>query len=451
MTSTIFQLLDRFDDILWGYICFPIIVAIGIYFSYHSKLIQVRKFPVILKTFFGFIGRKRSACDMDQGVHPLKASFACIGASVGIGNIVSIITAVEIGGPGALFWVWITAIVGSLVKYAEVCLGMQFRVPEGGNSKGGFSGGPMYYLERAFSSWAVKVFCLLMCLYGAEILQFNVVVASISENFEISKWWVAIALVGLVLIAEVGGVDRVGTICAAIIPAFIAMYLCMGLYVLAMNLPALPGVLFDIVRCAFTPAAAIGGFAGSTLMTTISQGIRRSCYSSDIGVGYASIIHSESREKNPAKQASLTIFEVFLDIFVICTMSVLIVLTTGVWCEGGGSANHVQRALSQYFPYMHIFMPFFLFLLGYSTIITYFCAGMKTACFLFPRYGRFFYCSFGALAFLFFTFQELTQATTVMSLVLACLLLLNLTAIWRLRKYVRYNIDAVEAPAIQNT
>ena len=444
--DTLFHYLDHIDDFVWSYICFPLIVLVGLYFSFASNWMQVKEFPRIVRSFFSYLTQKSSTeSASSQGVHPLKASFACIGASVGIGNVVSITTAIEIGGPGALFWIWMTAIVGSLVKYAEVCLGMRFRIHT--NNEGGttFQGGPMYYLRQAFSSaWgslAVKLFCVLMVFYGVEILQFHVVAVSVSNNLDVPRLFVALALLMLILFSESGGIARIGAICSTIIPSFIVIYLIMGLYVLAMNVQNIPQVFSDIFQYAFTPAAAIGGFAGSSVMTAISQGIRRSCYSSDIGVGYASIIHSASRETDPAKQASLTIVEVFIDIFVMCSMSVAIVMATGVWKGGFGSVMLVQTALSQYFPYMHFFMPFFLFLLGYTTIITYYFAGMKTAQFLFPRTGKILYYAYSSCVFLYFTFQDLTKATTAMSLVLAGLLLLNMVAIWRLRKLVCFTTD----------
>jgi AGCS family alanine or glycine:cation symporter len=195
----------------------------------------------------------------------------------------------------------------------------------------------------------------------------------------------------------------------------------------------------EIFTSAFTPQAAVGSFVGSTLMITMSQGIRRGCYSSDIGVGYASIIHSATRVKNPAKQGALVIFEVFLDTFMICTMSVLLVLITGTWKENIQPMCLVQESLGKYFPYMELFMPFFLFLLGYTTIITYFCAGVKTAQFIAPKKGRAFYYLYAIVILFTFSYVETTQALILMSIVQVSLLALNVAGIVRLRKEISYD------------
>jgi AGCS family alanine or glycine:cation symporter len=442
----IFEYLDIFENFAWSYVGFPAIMAMGVYLGYISGLVQIRKIGVIFRHFLSIF---RSDGGGGRGGPPIKTFFACIAGSVGIGNIVGITTAVQVGGPGALFWIWCVAIIGSVIKYAEVYLGMKTRIVVDGT----YRGGPMYIFKKAFSgskvfsgSWISKLFCVLMCLYGVEIYQFSVMTSSISHNFELSKPLVAAVLLGLVIFAELGGVKRIGTICSATIPVFIVIYLSMGLYVLISCIDVLPSVFVDVFRYACTPCAAVGGFAGSSIILAISSGMKRACYSSDIGVGYASIIHSESSVKNPVKQASLTIMEVFLDIFVICTMSIVLVLATGTWSMPGiDSLYLVQTSLSMYFPYMHYFMPFFLFLLGYNTIMTYFCAGMKAVEHLFPKRGRMLYYIYSATALLTFSFVDTSQAITVMSIVLVLLLILNLSAIWRLRKELSFDIASIEA------
>lgn len=445
MWHQFFDILESVENLLWVYCAFPAIIMLGLYLTFKSRGVQIAKFSHVVKTFLTLLTKKDTDSNA-PGIPPLKAFFACVGGCVGIGNIVGVTTAVQLGGPGALFWVWITAIIGSLIKYAEVYLGMRFRVP---SEKGqGYRGGPMYFLAKAFTqSWVLKLFCVLLCLYGVEIYQFSVMTSSISENFGFSKPYVALTLLALVLIAEAGGVRRIGAISSVVIPAFIVVYLGMGCYVLCASVSQIPAVITEIFSSAFTPHAAVGAFAGGSLMLTISQGIRRSCYSSDIGVGYASIIHSESSTQDPARQASLAIFEVFLDIFVICTMSIVLVLVTGSWTQDIDSMYLVQTALSNFFPYMNLFIPFLLFLLGYSTVNTYFCAGMKTAVFLSPRFGRPLYYLYAVGSLLLFSFVDTAQANTVMMCVLALLLGINLAAIWRLRAEIRFDFAPKEEPA----
>jgi AGCS family alanine or glycine:cation symporter len=219
--------------------------------------------------------------------------------------------------------------------------------------------------------------------------------------------------------------------------------------VLFANFSVLPDVFMDIFTSAFTARAAEGGFIGSTMMLAMSHGVRRGCYSTDIGVGYASIIHSSSSSNTPERQASLLIFEVFMDTFFVCSMSVLLVLTTGTWKESLDSILLVQEALGKYFPYMNIFMPFFLSLLGYSTIITYFTAGMHTVRFMLPTWGRRLYYSYAVVAFLTFSFVENRQAISVMSFVGFLLLVLNASAIWKLRREISFDLGQ-KSPVLES-
>lgn len=434
----IFSLLSIAEDQLWGWIGFPLIMFLGGYFSFKTGFIQIRKFWVSLSVFTHLLHPDKSK----TGVHPLKAFFASVGGCIGIGNIVAICSAVQIGGPGALFWVWITAIVGMTIKYSEIYLGLLTRVK---NREGSYDGGPMYYLKAAFkkSPWIANLVSLLLCLYGIEIYQFNIVATSISSNFSLNQYVVAALLLGLVIYAVNGGVRRVGAISSAIIPIFIALFMGMGFWIILKNISLFPQILGEIVLSAFTGHAAVGGFVGSSLLMTISQGIRRGCYSSDVGVGYASVIHSESSTLVPQRQAVLAFFEIFIDTFVICTMSIFLILTTGVWKEPIHESKLVQEALSHYFPYMNYFMPFFLLLLGYSTIIAYFVVGVKCANFLAPKKGKYIFFCLAALLFLTFSVRDTHHAMTVMAITQFFLVFFNLIGFFKLRDKISFDLSPI--------
>jgi AGCS family alanine or glycine:cation symporter len=304
----------------------------------------------------------------------------------------------------------------------------------------------MYFLPKAFHfKWIATVVSLLLCVYGVEIYQFRVLTESISTNWHVDKLTVAAILLVMIIAAGAGGVKTVGKICGAIMPTFLVLYIVMSLWVILQNASAIPGVIGTIFSSAFTGHAAIGGFVGSTTIMAIAQGVRIGCYSGDIGIGYASVIQSESSTPYPEKQAGLTIFGIFLDTFVICTLSVLLVLVTGAWSEPIDSTLLVQSALSKEFhftvfgtPALSLFMPFFLFLLGYSTIIAYFCVGLKCARFLSPKYGQPIYYVYAMFAFIFFSFFDLTQAYAIMTLAGGLLLILNLTGAYLLRKQIQF-------------
>jgi AGCS family alanine or glycine:cation symporter len=225
----------------------------------------------------------------------------------------------------------------------------------------------------------------------------------------------------------------------------------MGLWVMAQNVHLFPDMIATVLSSAFTGHAAMGAFVGSTIMLTISQGIKRGCYASDVGIGYASVIHSESNAHIPEKQASLTIIEIFIDAFMVCTTSVFIILVTGVWKEPLHESMLVQQALSQYFPYMHYFMPLFLFLLGYSTINAFFLVGLRCAEYISAKSGKKIYYVYAVPTLFAFSFLDTTKAMVIMSLTQAALLIINLYGIFRLRKSISFdcNWDEAEKPAIE--
>lgn len=431
----IFQTLELINEFIWGYVAFLLILGLGLYFSISSRLFQVRKFPAILGSFFSFFKAKQEG----SGVHPLKIFFAAIGGCMGIGNIVGIVTAIQIGGPGALLWTWIGGLSGMLIQYAEAYLGMKHRVE---NNQGSYDGGPMYFLPRAFSvRWVAPLVCILLCIYGVEIFMFNVMTDSISINWHFSEYWTVAFLMIAILVVASGGINRVGEVCSALIPLFIITYIIMALWVIFQHTADLPAIFSAIFKGAFTPQAAFGGFAGSTVMTTISMGLSRGAYSGDIGVGYTSVIYAESGTTKLEKQASMTIIGIFLDTFVVCTLSIFVVLATGTWHSGIDVTLMVQEGLGRYFPYMHLFMPIFLFLLGFTTILAYFVVGAKCAKFISKKWGPTLYYLYASIALPLFAFVDAQEAFVIMSLSGAFLLILNLTGIFLLRREVRFGLD----------
>jgi AGCS family alanine or glycine:cation symporter len=411
-----------------------IILALGIYFSFRFRFPQLLGFTQIVKSFFKLATQKEDKKNI--GVSPLKAFFSSIGGCIGIGNIVAVCTAVQIGGPGAVFWMWVAAFLGALLKYAEVYLGIKFRVK---NEKGGYDGGPMFFLQHVVKSkWLPLLVAFLLCIYGTEVYIFNTIVETIAFNWSIKPLFLIPTLLVLIFYAGSGGVERVGKICSIIIPIFIVIFSIMGSYVLLLNYKLIIPTLSSIITSAFSGHAAIGAFTGSTIQLAITQGIARGCYTGDLGVGFASVLHAETSLQSPEKQASLSIFGIFLDTFVICTCSTLLVLVTGIWQENLPAAILVQTALSKYFSMMHLFMPFFIFLVGYSTMISFFCVGLKSAHFIHRKYGPYFYYLFSAVTFIACSFIESKYALTLMSLSGVSLLLVNSIGIFLLRKEIKF-------------
>ncbi len=435
MNLDLFTTVSFIEEFIWAFLGFPIILGLGILLSFQSRFVQIRKFCHIFKTFWGYLRVK----DVEEGaVHPLKAFFAVVGGCIGIGNLVAICTAIQIGGPGALFWIWVTATFGVMLKYCEVYLGIRHRVSDG---NGGYKGGPMYFIPHAIKGrWAPLLVSFFLCIYGVEIYQFSVITTSVSTNFNLNLYFVIFALLSLVLYACSGGIKRVGTISSTVVPIFVVLFVGMGGYVMALNWQMIPSIFYNVFVHAFSGHAALGGFIGSTMILTISQGMRRGSYTGDIGIGYASVIYSETSDHNFARQASLVVIGVFLDTFVICTISILLILLTGVWSEPMDASLLVQTALAQYFPGMHYFMPFFLFLLGYSTINAYFVVGLKCADFISPRWGRIVFYLYAVTALALFALVDSTLAQSVMMVFAGFLVMINGYAIFKLRHQVSFDV-----------
>lgn len=431
------EVLDLLELNLWK-LGFLFIIFFGFYLTILSGFFQLRKFPAILRLFYSYFHKSD---DSKRGIHPLKAFFASIGGAIGIGNVVAVCTAVQIAGPGAVFWIWVAGFLGMMIKYSEIYLALIHRVE---NSDGSYDGGPMYFLKKAYSgSFFSVLVCLLLCVYGTEIFMFSVMTHSLSVNWGLNHLFVMFTLLFLILLACRGGLERVGSLCSAIVPVFVGLFSLMSLYLIFQNLSELPSVVMSIFQGAFQGHAPIGLFAGSTSFQCMAQGIARGCYSGDVGVGYASIIHSESKLKEPVKQSSLAIFGIFLDTFIVCSFSLLLVLITGVWKDGVSPDMMVQLALSKSFPHMQYFMPFFLFLLGYSTMISFFAVGLKCAQYLSPRFGKSIYYVYAVSALICFSYVEQSLALTVMSICGVLLLLINLTAIFILRKELSFKLDSM--------
>lgn len=426
----LFSLLAKLDTFFWAYIAFILIMSLGGYFSYKKRFFQLRALFGIMKDFLGLFLKKSQG---EKGVHPLKAFFASTGGMIGVGNVVGVVTAIQMGGPGALFWVWMAGCIGSIIKYSEIFLGMKYRVE---NGHGGYDGGPMYFLKAAFNNRFLPVIvAVLLCVYGVEIYQFSVITESLNHNFGVNRYLIIIALVTLVLYASVGGVKRIGSISGILLPIFLFVYLFFALFIIVNEWHLVPSVLLTVIKSAFTGHAAIGGFAGSSAIYAIQYGLARAAYSADIGIGYDSIIQSESNVKKPEEQARFAILGVFID-NMICTASILVVLLSGVWTFSPmiPGSELVQTALSQYFPYMDVFMPLFLTVLGFTTITAFFCVGIKCARYLFPKKGTKFYVLYGTCAFILFAFIDQSKALVIMSISGSMLLIINLLAMYRLRK-----------------
>lgn len=435
MIEQFFRVLEVVDEFYWSYIGFVLIVSAGAYFTIKSKFFQFKTIFRLKRTI-----RELQECadKKGQGTHPIKLYFASVGGMIGLGNMVGVITALNIGGPGALLWLWVASFSGMLIKYSEIYLGLKFRQP---NQQGGFDGGPMYYLKKAFKNPAFSILAaFLLCIYGVEVNQFLIITDTLTSTFSLNRWLVIGFLLIATLYTGLGGVNRLATVCTWLMPGFMIAYVVLCLWIIGHHVHELGDVFKTIIKSAFQGHAALGGFAGSTFILAAQHGISRAVYSGDIGVGYDSIIQSESMTTHPERQARLAIYALLTD-SVVCTMSMLVVLVTGVWCQAGSyqPSQFVCMALQLHIPYTEYFMAIFFFLAGFTTIIAFFTVGLKCARFLSGRYGQYLYVLYAIFAFIFFSFFDQTKVYLIMSLSGGFLVLLNLSGILRLRHHIKFN------------
>lgn len=436
MLSYIFSILDIVDSFFWIYGGVPTLMMVGIYFTFISKGFQLIKFPAVLTNFYHTI---HDTSPDKRGVRPLYVFFASIGGCIGIGNVVGVCTAVQIGGPGAVFWMWVAGFFGMLVKYAEIYLGMIYRISD---KKEGYIGGPIIYLQQLQGGkWLANIVAFLLCIYGLEIYIFRTITHSIIIGWDVYPSIVIFGLIGLVILVGEGGINLVGKVSSIILPFFLTAFIGMSLFIFIVNIHLFPAMLQLIFTSAFNPHALVGAFTGCSVMMAMSHGVRRACYTGDLGVGYASIIHSQTSETDPSREALMGIMAIFLDTFVICTISLFLILLTDTWHSGVHETLMVATALGKYFPFIHIFWPFFIFLLGYTSLTSFYAVGKNAANFLFGTTGGQAYPFIAAMLFLAFPYiGDMTQAMTFMSITGALLLMFNLYGIIRLSDKIKFTL-----------
>lgn len=439
MFESFFNFVGILENIYWSYVGFSIVMLFGIYFTFKSNVMQIK---VLFNPAQTMRELHTSSKGQKEGVHPFKLFFASVGGMIGLGNMVAVVTALLIGGPGALFWMWIAVFLGMIIKYAEIYLGVSHRVK---NASGGYDGGPMYYLKDAFSKSILGkilpiLVCIFLCIYGVEIFQFVVLVDTLESVLPLDRLSIVLILLVATLYTGFGGVNRLSNVCSILMPLFMVIYVSMCTWVILNHVHELPSILRLVLVSAFTGKASLGGIAGGTLLLAAQQGFSRAVYSGDIGVGYDSIIQSETRSFCPERQARLAIFGVFGDA-LFSTFTMLTVMVTGVLWSGEGlkASEYIGTALTVTFPHIKFFMAFFFFLAGWTTIIGYVVVGTKCAKFLFPKHGRVGYLFFAMALFFIFSYADQTKVYTCMSLCQGVLVLINLSGLVKLRHQIRFN------------
>lgn len=340
------------NGIVWGWPMLILILGVGFFMSIGLKLMPILKLGTGFKLLAS--GTKPEEGDEKEGeVPPYQALMTAMAATVGTGNIAGVATAVFLGGPGALFWMWMTALVGMATKYAEAVLAVKYReVDEEGNHVGG----PMYYIKNGMGknwAWLGTTFAIFGAIAGFGIgngVQSNSIAQVIETNFSVPPLMTGLIIMVLVGAVLMGGIKRIGSVAGALVPFMAVAYIIAGLIVLSINADQVGPAMSLILESAFTGHAAEGGFAGAAVWAAIRFGVARGVFSNEAGLGSAPIAHAAAQTKDPVRQGLVAMLGTFLDTILICTITGLVIVSSGLWTSGTSGAALTSAAFAQALP-----------------------------------------------------------------------------------------------------
>lgn len=385
------------NDWLYQWWLMPLVLlAVGAWLTVRSGFVQFVRFPLAVRRALGGVFSRRIT--EDGTITPFQALSTALAATVGNGNIGGVATAILLGGPGAIFWMWICATAGMATKYAEAVLGVHFRVKR---ETGEFASGPMYYIQEGvpYKKFG-KVLAILFAIFGTatalfgtgNMMQSNTIARTAVEavrstvGLEIHQAipgaFITIA-VGLVLL---GGIKRIAKTAEALVPTMIVVYLVASVGYLLWNIADVPGVFATIVQHAFTPHAAVGGFVGASFRAALANGISRGILSNEAGLGSAPIAHGIADVKHPCQQGTVGVFEVFVDTILVCSLTAFVIISSGLWTHGiyqDASGDLTAAAMSTTIPFASIIVALASLLFGFSTLIAWCYYGEKCIEFVF--------------------------------------------------------------------
>jgi alanine or glycine:cation symporter, AGCS family len=391
--------LERINDFLHTYVAgVPLIVLImftGFYLSWRSDFLQVKRFGYIFNHTLGRVfqrpepDKKRSQGD----ITPFQALTTALAATIGTGNIAGVATAITLGGPGAIFWMWVSAFVGMLTKYSEVVLAVHYREEGPG---GVVTGGPMYFLRNGLRS---PLLAALFAVFGftaafgiGNLVQANSVADAVSTTFGLPPLYTGVILAFLVGTVIIGGIKRIGSFTEKLVPVMAVFYVAGALLIIFSRIGQVPTAFLAIFQGAFSGTAAAGGFAGAAVTSAVRFGIARGIFTNEAGLGSASIAHASARTKHPAQQGMWGVMEVFIDTHVVCTITALTILITGVWQSGLEGAAMTTEAFNVGLPGPGgLIVAIGLIFFAFTTLITWSFYGEKCFEYLFGPKSVLFY------------------------------------------------------------
>ncbi len=396
MLATIESINNVVNNFIWGVPAMICIVGVGLLLSIRTGFLQIRKFPYAMKVTIGRMLKKREASD--GALTPFQAVCTALAATVGTGNIAGVAGAIAIGGPGAVFWMWISALLGMCTKFSEVTLAVHFREK---NAEGDLVGGPMYYIKNGLKKqwhWLAYLFAAfgVLTVFGTgNATQVNTITTAIDsalynygviseQNVSTLNLVIGIILAVLIGLILLGGIKRIGQVAEKLVPFMAVIYIILAIGVVILNYRNIPTVFASIFKGAFSPASVTGGAVGSFFMS-MKKGVSRGIFSNEAGLGTGSIAHACADTRKPVKQGFFGIFEVFVDTIVICTLTALVSLCSGVpvgYGDAAGAELTILGFTSTYGSWVSIFTAIAMCCFAFSTIIGWGLYGTRCVEFL---------------------------------------------------------------------
>ncbi len=349
MIDALLSVVTTTSDLMWGPWTMAFIAFVSIYLTWRSRFFQVSAFRYIMRQTFGTIADRRGDTSRER-ITPFQAASTSLAGTVGMGNMAGVATALSIGGPGAIFWMWVLAFFGMMSKAAEVSFGVHYRDIDG---EGRVRGGPMFYIRKAlgWKSLAVlfSIGVTINCLFSSSMLQAHTVGRAFHASYGISPYLVTAGMGVVTAIVAIGGVRRIGRFCERLVPTMTVFYLVGSLVLVVANLAAVPAAFGDILRYAFSPAPAVGGFAGAAVIAAVQMGMARGMLSNEAGLGTSPMVHAKAETTHPFRQGLWGAAEVFVDTTVVCTVTAIAILSTGVLAGGSSGIEMLLNAFSTFY------------------------------------------------------------------------------------------------------
>lgn len=382
LATAITSVNNFLNGIVWGPYMLVLLVGTGIFISLRLNLFQITRIRLWCRGTFGAL---REKAEKGANITPFQAVSTALASTVGTGNIVGVATAIVAGGPGAVFWMWVSAFFGMMTKYAEIVLAVKFREV----SKDGMHyGGPMYYIEKGLKCrWLAMVFAALgalACFGIGNIAQVNSISTTINKTFGVSQLAVGIVVAAIVFLVVVGGIKRIAQVSEKLVPFMAIFYLIGGLVVIVLNAPKLPAAFGAIFSGAFSVESVGGGVMGYAITRAMRYGFARGVFSNEAGLGSAPIAHAASSTQEPVKQGLWGIFEVFVDTIIICTITALTIITSGLYNGGLDGAPLTLAAFERTLgPFSGYFVTIAMICFALSTILGWAYYGERCVAYIF--------------------------------------------------------------------